>query len=89
MSGGVGKVFTQGILDNPFQAGLVAPNSLIDSTPKAPETLKPIEKAQVMPTINQDKIKKAKISALQSLQARTGRASTLLTSTATTDKFGG
>lgn len=42
---------------------------------------KPIE-PNIAPTINQDKIQKARLSALSSLQSRTGRASTLLTSQA-------
>ena len=37
---------------------------------------------KVIPTINQDKIQSARASALTSLQQRTGRASTLLTSQA-------
>jgi len=35
---------------------------------------------KVIPTINQDKVQQGRLSALSSLQARTGRASTLLTS---------
>jgi len=41
------------------------------------------------PTINDEKVQKARLSALQSLQTRTGRASTLLTSqTSQNNTFG-
>lgn len=84
MSGsGVGKILTQGILDNGIQPGLVG------GTPKPPALSVPNSTPKVMPIINQDSIKKARAGVLQSLQARSGRASTLLTSPINTDKFGG
>jgi len=41
-----------------------------------PKQIKPT----IIPTINEDKVQKSRLSVLQSLQQRTGRASTLLTS---------
>jgi len=75
VTAGLGQI-AQGDLNKAKLAGLPAPTSIL-ATP------------QLMPTVNQDKIKQARVGALQSLQARTGRASTLLTSPQQNNKFGG
>lgn len=52
---------------------------------KLPGLIQPIQAPKVLPTINDNSVKKARQSTLLNLQSRSGRASTLLTS----NTFGG
>jgi len=58
--------------------------SLFGSKPSMPAVTPPA----VMPTVNDEAAQKAKKAALASAQQRGGRASTILTDTATKDKLG-
>jgi len=76
---------TQGVLGGDKKAVAAGLGNISEGNLNKPKSglsqLKsPINTPVEAPTINQDKIKKGRLSALQSLQSRTGRASTLLTS---------
>ena len=76
---------TQGVLSGDGRAvsaglGNVARGDLNKPAAGLPKIQDPNKPAAVMPTVNQERVQKSRLSALQSLQSRTGRASTLLTS---------
>lgn len=78
---------TQGVISGDKKAVSAGLKNLSEgdlNKPKSglPKLEKPINNQVIAPTINQEKIQRSRLSALQSLQARTGRASTLLTSQA-------
>ncbi len=65
------------------KAGLLTGNA--KNALNVPTPLSPIKRPQLLPTINSDAVQKARSNALTSLQSRSGRASTLLT---TSNTFG-
>lgn len=76
---------TQGVLKGDKEAVAAGLSNLSQGNINKPNAGLPqqefnLKKTQVMPTPNQDKVKKSRLNALQSLQQRSGRASTLLTS---------
>jgi hypothetical protein len=79
---GLKKGITQGILTGDKKKVQGGTREIMDDAgqiPDAPPAPEEPVKEVVMPTVNQEKVQKARLSALQSLRSRTGRASTLLT----------
>lgn len=76
--GGVVKVLGTGLIDNPLtgQAGILSPN------PKnLPQPAQPIQNLKPIPTIDDAAVKAARNNQLISLQQKSGRSSTNLSST--------
>ncbi len=82
MSGnnGISRALTQGVIDNPFREGLVAPGSILPQQ-KVPELQTAPKPTAEVPNVDSDAIKKARLKSFLTLKQRSGRASTLLTNT--------
>lgn len=87
--GGVQKVLTTGLIDNGLQKGLLySPTADAEKAQKklAGSLAQPIQQPKVLPTIDSQAVQSARNNRLVQLQAKSGRASTILTNSNT---FGG